>query len=51
VLRGSAVPYGYTLTVWTSGMMLTRQRGMPSVGEVFLSPPAQLQPSPCSGSW
>jgi hypothetical protein len=36
VLRGSAVPYGYTLTVWTSGMMVTRQRGIPSVGEVFL---------------
>jgi hypothetical protein len=36
VLRGSAVPYGYTVTVWTSGMMLTRQRGIPSVGDVFL---------------
>ena len=36
VLRGAAVPYGYTVTVWTSGMMLTRERGLPSVGEVFL---------------
>jgi hypothetical protein len=36
VLRGSALPYGYTLTVWTSGMMLTRERGTPSVGHVFL---------------
>ncbi len=36
VLRGSAVPYGYTVTVWTSGMMLTRERGVPSVVEVFL---------------
>jgi hypothetical protein len=36
VLRGSAVPYGYTVTVWTSGMMLTRERGAPSVAEVFL---------------
>ena len=36
VLRGSALPYGYTLTVWTSGMMLTREQGVPSVGEVFL---------------
>ena len=36
VLRGAAVPYGYTLTVWTSGMMLTRERGVPTVGEVFL---------------
>ena len=36
VLRGSALPYGYTITVWTSGMMLTHERGLPSVGEVFL---------------
>jgi hypothetical protein len=36
VLGGSALPYGYTVTVWTSGMMLTRERGIPSVGEVFL---------------
>ena len=36
VLRGSAVPYGYTVTVWTSGMMLTRERGLPSVGDIFL---------------
>ena|SRR5579859_2981653 len=36
VLRGSALPYGYTVTVWTSGMMLTRHRGLPSTGEVFL---------------
>ena len=36
VLRASAVPYGYTVTVWTSGMMLTRHRGIPSTGEVFL---------------
>jgi hypothetical protein len=35
-LRGTALPYGYTLTVWTSGMMLTRERGLPAVGEVFL---------------
>jgi hypothetical protein len=36
VLRGSALPYGYTLTIWTSGLMLTRERGLPSVGEIFL---------------
>ena len=35
-LRGTALPYGYTLTVWTSGMMLTNERGLPSVGDVFL---------------
>jgi hypothetical protein len=36
VLRGSALPYGYTVTVWTSGMVLTRERGTPPVGDVFL---------------
>jgi hypothetical protein len=36
VLRGSALPYGYTITVWTSGIMLTRERGLPSLAEVFL---------------
>jgi hypothetical protein len=36
VLRGSALPYGYTVTVWTSGMMLAHERGQASVGEVFL---------------
>jgi hypothetical protein len=36
VLRAGAVPYGYTVTVWTSGMALTRERGLPSIGEVFL---------------
>jgi len=36
VLAGSAVPYGYTVTVWTSGVMLIRLRGLPSPGHVFL---------------
>jgi hypothetical protein len=36
VLRGSSLPYGYTVTVWTSGMTLTHERGLPSIGEVFL---------------
>jgi hypothetical protein len=36
VLRSSAIPYGYTVTVWTSGMMLARHRGFPSTGQVFL---------------
>lgn len=36
MLRGSALPYGYTVTVWTSGAMLTRHEGLPSTGQVFL---------------
>jgi hypothetical protein len=35
-LRGIALPYGYTLTVSASGMLLTNERGLPSVGEIFL---------------
>jgi hypothetical protein len=36
VLRSAAVPYGYTVTVWGAGMMLTREGGLPSVEEIFL---------------
>lgn len=36
VLRGSALPYGYTVTVWTSGVVLIRHRGLPTTGEAFL---------------
>jgi hypothetical protein len=35
-LRGTALPYGYALTLWASGMMLAHERGLPSVGEIFL---------------
>jgi hypothetical protein len=35
-LRGTALPYGYTLTISTSGLLLTHQRGLPSVAETFL---------------
>src|SRR5262249_61810789 len=30
VLRGAALPYGYTLTTWCCGEMLVERRGMPS---------------------
>jgi hypothetical protein len=29
-------PYGYTLTVWTSGGVLTHARGIPSTGDALL---------------
>jgi hypothetical protein len=35
-LRGTALQYGYSLTVWASGMLLAHERGLPSIGEVFL---------------
>src|SRR4051812_47045841 len=34
--RGSALPYGYTLTVWCSGAVLMHHHGPPPVGDVFL---------------
>ncbi len=36
VLRRSTLPYGYTVTVWTSGVVLIRHRGLPTTGEAFL---------------
>lgn len=32
----SAVPYGYTVTLWSSGALLMHARGTPDVGDVFL---------------
>jgi len=36
VVRRSAIPYGYTLTVWTSGAAIERAHGTPNVGDTFL---------------
>jgi hypothetical protein len=30
-LRGAALPYGYTLTTWCSGLILDTERGQPAV--------------------
>lgn len=32
----SAAPYGYTISVWSSGAILIHFHGAPNVGEVFL---------------
>jgi hypothetical protein len=32
----SAFPYGYTLTIWTSGAVLSHARGLPTTGDAFL---------------
>ena len=34
--HGSALPYGFTLTVWGSGQVLIDHRGQPAIGMVFL---------------
>lgn len=31
----SAAPYGYTLTIWTSGAVLSHARGIPNTGEAL----------------
>ncbi len=36
VVRRSAIPYGYTLTIWTSGAAVERSHGTPTVGDTFL---------------
>ena len=36
VLRDVTLPYGYTVTVWSSGQVLIHHRGMPPVWMVFL---------------
>lgn len=35
-LFAMALPYGFALVVWGSGTILTRSRGAPHVGDVFL---------------
>jgi hypothetical protein len=35
-VAASAAPYGYTLTIWTSGAVLSHARGIPSTGEALL---------------
>jgi hypothetical protein len=36
VTRGSALPYGYTITVWASGAVLSHLRGPPGIGAAFV---------------
>jgi hypothetical protein len=36
VLRGSAVPYGYTLTVLSSHSILSHSHGAPTIFDIFL---------------
>jgi hypothetical protein len=35
-VRASAAPYGYTVTVWTSGGALIHFHGQPTIGDLFL---------------
>jgi uncharacterized membrane protein YraQ (UPF0718 family) len=35
-VAASAAPYGYTLTIWTTGAVLSHARGIPRTGEALL---------------
>jgi hypothetical protein len=35
-VAASAAPYGYTLTIWTTGAILSHARGIPDTGEALL---------------
>ena len=35
MVAASAAPYGYTVTVWSSGAVVVRAPGTPRVAEVF----------------
>lgn len=35
-VAASAAPYGYTLTIWTSGAVLSHARGIPSAADALL---------------
>jgi hypothetical protein len=35
IVTASAAPYGYTISIWSSGAVLLGSHGIPSVGEVF----------------
>jgi hypothetical protein len=35
-VAASAAPYGYTLTIWTSGAVTTHERGLPTAWEAVL---------------
>lgn len=34
-VKGAALPYGYTVTIWSSGQVLIDRGGKPGVGSVF----------------
>ncbi len=36
IVSASAAPYGYTISLWSSGALLIHLHGAPTVGEIFL---------------
>jgi hypothetical protein len=38
VVRRTAIPYGYTITIWTAGSSLEHGHGKPAVGQAYAFP-------------
>jgi hypothetical protein len=36
VVRRTAIPYGYTITIWTAGGVIVHRHGTPNVGDAYL---------------
>jgi hypothetical protein len=36
IASASATPYGYTVSLWSSGALLIHFRGTPNVGDIYL---------------
>lgn len=36
IVSASATPYGYTISLWSSGALLIRLHGLPTVAEIYL---------------
>jgi hypothetical protein len=36
VVRRSAIPYGYTISIWTAGAVVEHGHGKPNVGQAYL---------------
>lgn len=36
VVRRAAIPYGYTITIWTAGAVIVHRHGTPNVGDAYL---------------
>ena len=50
-LAGAAIPYGYTLVVWSSGSVVAEHHGLPDLWDIALFFAALPLPTPCCASW
>lgn len=50
-LAGAAIPYGYTLVVWSSGSVVGERHGSPDLWEIALFFAGASAAMPCCASW